>query len=282
MKKLALTALVLGSLALTACGDNTAKQNQTASPATLKIATEGAYAPFNYTNNDGSLAGFDVDIANALCDKMAVKCQIEAQEWDGIIPALKTGKFDAIVSAMSVTPERSEQVSFSEPYFVNTLVFLAKNDSTFDPAKADDIKATKIAAQGSTISSQWLTDTYPNVQVQLYGTLDNAFLDLGNDRVGAIISDKLPALTWLKSDLGKNFAIKGDEIDINDKFAVAVNKGNDELLGKFNKALADIKADGTYDKIVVKHFGEEMLNKTDTPADNTAKTEAPADPKAQK
>ncbi len=262
MKSITLTVLTLAStLVLSACGNN-AQNSATPAPTTLKIATEGAYAPFNYTNNDGSLAGFDVDIANALCQKMAVTCQIEAQEWDGIIPALKTGKFDAIVSAMSVTPERSQQVSFSEPYFVNTLVFLAKKDSTFDPSKADDINATKIAAQGSTISSQWLTKTYPEAQVQLYNTLDNAFLDLGNNRVGAMISDKLPALTWLKSDLGKGFVIKGDEIDIDDKFAVAVNQGNDELLGKFNKALADIKADGTYDKIVVKHFGEEMLSKT--------------------
>lgn len=263
MKSITLTVLTLAStLVLSACGNNAQNNSAAPAPTTLKIATEGAYAPFNYTNNDGSLAGFDVDIANALCQKMAVTCQIEAQEWDGIIPALKTGKFDAIVSAMSVTPERSQQVSFSEPYFVNTLVFLAKKDSTFDPSKADDIKATKIAAQGSTISSQWLTKTYPEAQVQLYNTLDNAFLDLGNNRVGAMISDKLPALTWLKSDLGKGFVIKGDEINIDDKFAVAANQGNDELLGKFNKALADIKADGTYDKIVVKHFGEEMLAKT--------------------
>lgn len=86
-------------------------------------------------------------------------------------------------------------------------------------------------------------------------------MDLGNGRVDVMISDKLPALTWLKSDLGKNFEIKGDDIDINDKFAIAVNKGDAELAGKFNKALADIKADGTYDEIVVKHFGQEMLTK---------------------
>lgn len=255
---------IISALVLTACGgdkpaDVTAQETPEI-PDTLLIATEGAYAPFNYTNNDGSLAGFDVDIAQALCQKMAVKCQINAQDWEGIIPALKAGKFDAIVSAMSVTPERAEQVSFSEPYFVNTLVFVAKNDSTFDPANSDNIKSAKISAQGSTISSQWLTKTYPDVKPILHSTLDNAFLDLGNNRSDVVISDKLPALTWLGSDMGKNFSIKGDEIDIDDKFAVAVNKGDDELLGKFNQALADIKADGTYDKIVVKHFGEAMLS----------------------
>lgn len=265
MKRTALVALI-GTLLLTACGgdkpaDNTTTTSTNNTTQTLRIATEGAYAPFNYTNNDGSLAGFDVDIANALCAKMAVTCEIDAQDWDGIIPALKTGKFDAIVSAMSVTPERSEQVSFSEPYFVNTLVFVAKNDSTFDPTNADNIKSAKISAQGSTISSQWLTQTYPDVKPTLHSTLDNAFMDLGNNRSDVVISDKLPAMTWLGSELGKDFAVKGDEIDINDNFAIAVDKGNDELLAKFNQALADIKADGTYDKIVIEHFGESMVSK---------------------
>lgn len=264
MKHTALVTLV-STLLLTACGSDkptdTATTANTHATQTLRIATEGAYAPFNYTNNDGSLAGFDVDIANALCAKMAVTCKINAQDWSGIIPALKTGKFDAIISAMSVTPERSEQVSFSEPYFINTLVFVAKNDSSFDPANPDNIKSAKISAQGSTISNQWLTQTYPDIKPTLHDTLDNAFIDLGNNRSDAIISDKLPAMTWLGSELGKGFAIKGNEIDINDKFAIAVNKGNDELLTKFNQALADIKANGTYDKIVIEHFGESMLSK---------------------
>ena len=124
-KTFGLMAAIVGTFSISACsGQN--EQSTKASGDTLRIATEGTYAPFNYTNPDGSLGGFDVDIANALCNKMQTECQIIAQDWDGIIPALKTGKFDAIVAAMSVTPERSEQVDFSEPYFVNSLVFLAK------------------------------------------------------------------------------------------------------------------------------------------------------------
>lgn len=255
--KFALGAAVLA--ALVGCGGD--KQDQAQGETVLRIATEGAYAPFNFTNSDGSLGGFDIDIANALCDKMQAKCEIAAQDWDGIIPALKTGNFDAIVSAMSVTPERSEQVDFSEPYFVNSLVFLAKNDSSFDPSSTAQIEAAKITAQRSTISSQWLTKTYPNSKPKLYDTLDGAFFDLGNGRADAMIADKLPALTWLKSGDGKDFKVVGDEIDIDDKISVAVNKGNTELLGKFNQALADIKADGTYNQIVIKHFGEEALPK---------------------
>ena len=220
----------------------------------LRIGTEGAYAPFNYTNADGILGGFDVDIANALCADMKMTCEITAQDWDGIIPGLKAGKYDAIVAAMSVTPEREQQVSFTEPYFSNTLVFLAKKDSSFDPSNSNDINTNSIAAQRSTISSQWFEETYPDANMKLYDTLSNAFLDLGSNRVDAMVSDKLPALEWLGSTSGSHYVLKGEEIDINDNFAIAVRPG-DELQTKINQALANIKADGTYDEINQKYFG---------------------------
>ena len=109
---------------------------------------------------------------------------------------------------------------------------MAKKGSNFDPSSTDAINNAKIVAQRSTISSQWLTQTYPNSKPQLYDTLDNAFIDLGNERADAMISDKLPALTWLSSDLGQNFEIKGGDININDKVSIAVDKGNTALLQK--------------------------------------------------
>ena len=240
----ALTALL--TLAGCSNGQNDANDNVSPDAAetaatgeVLRIGTEGAYAPFNYTNADGTLGGFDVDIANAICADMQVTCEITAQDWDGIIPGLKAGKYDAIVAAMSVTPEREQQVSFTEPYFSNTLVFLAKQDSSFDPSNSDDINAHSIAAQRSTISSQWLEKSYPNADMKLYDTLSNAFLDLGSNRVDAMVSDKLPALEWLGSTSGSQYALKGQEIDINDNFAIAVRPG-DELQAKINKSLVNI------------------------------------------
>ena len=219
----------------------------------LRIGTEGAYAPFNYTNADGTLGGFDIEIANAICADMKMTCDIMAQDWDGIIPGLKAGKYDAIVAAMSVTPERAQQVAFTDPYFSNALVFLAKKDSAFDPTNSSDIDSHSIAAQRSTISSQWLEKAYPKADMKLYDTLSNAFLDLGAGRVDAMISDKLPAIEWLSSPSGSNYALKGEEIDINDNFAIAVRPG-DELQAKINTSLANIKANGTYDKINQKYF----------------------------
>ena len=219
----------------------------------LRIGTEGAYAPFNYTNADGSLGGFDVELAQALCADMQVTCEIIAQDWDGIIPGLKAGKYDAIVAAMSITPERAEQVSFTDPYFSNTLVFLAKQESDFDPDNSNDIDDNLIAAQRSTISSQWLESTYPKAKMKLYDTLSNAFLDLGSGRVDAMISDKVPALQWLNSASGSDYVLKGNEIDIDDNFAIAVRSG-DELQGKFNQSLANIKSNGTYDELNHRYF----------------------------
>lgn len=229
----------------------------------LRIGTEGAYAPFNYTNADGTLGGFDIDIANALCADMKVTCEIVAQDWDGIIPGLKAGKYDAIVAAMSVTPERAQQVSFTDPYFSNTLVFLAKQDSSFDPSNATDINAHSIAAQRATISSQWFEKAYPTADMKLYDTLSNAFLDLGSGRVDAMVSDKLPALQWLGSPSGSDYTLKGDEIDINDNFAIAVRPG-DKWHAKINQSLANIKANGTYDKINQQYFAVPTTADTDT------------------
>ena len=263
--------------------EGTADANPSATEATaaspsevLRIATEGAYAPFNYTNPDGTLGGFDVDIANALCADMQVTCEIMAQDWDGIIPGLKAGKYDAIVAAMSVTPERSQQVSFTDPYFSNALVFLAKTDSSFDPSNSSDIDSQSIAAQRSTISSQWLEDTYPKADMKLYDTLSNAFLDLGSNRVDAMISDKLPAIEWLSSPAGSKYALKGDAIDINDNFAIAV-RPSDPLQAKINQSLANLKTNGTYDKISQKYFSvpasatsTDSVETTDQPVLETA------------
>lgn len=234
----------------------------------LRIGTEGAYAPFNYTNADGSLGGFDIEIANALCADMQVTCEIIAQDWDGIIPGLKAGKYDAIVAAMSVTPERAEQVSFTDPYFSNTLVFLAKEDSSFDPSNSDDINSKSIAAQRSTISSQWLEEAYPKANMQLYDTLSNAFLDLGSGRVEAMISDKLPAIEWLSSASGSQYVLKGEEIDINDNFAIAVRPG-DPLQAKINQSLANIKANGTYEAINQKYFAIPAASNSDDSVETT-------------
>lgn len=217
----------------------------------VRIATEGAYAPFNFIDESGELKGFDVDIAKALCEKMEADCTLVAQDWDGIIPGLMARKYDAIIASMSITPERSRVVDFSDPYYSNSLIFVAPKKSKFNPEK---VSGKSIGAQRATIAGQYLEDKLGSkVSVKLYDTQDNAYLDLASGRLDAIVSDQLPAYDWLRSDAGQAFEFKGEKIDIDDKIGIAVRKG-DKLRQKMNKALKEILADGTYDRINAKYF----------------------------
>ena len=126
---------------------------------TIRIATEGAYPPFNFIDASGEVQGFDVEIANALCEEMDANCELVTQGWDGIIPGLIAGRYDAIIASMSITPERQEAVSFSEPYYSNKLQFIAPTDSEFGPA---DAAASTVGAQRATIAAQLLEENVPD------------------------------------------------------------------------------------------------------------------------
>ncbi|WP_296253251.1 ABC transporter substrate-binding protein [Pseudomonas sp. UBA4194] len=228
----------------------------------LRMGVEAAYPPFNNKDASGQVVGFDVDIGKALCAKMEVECEVVTSDWDGIIPALQSQKFDFLVSSMSITPERSQVVDFTNPYYSNKLQFIARKDADF-PTEGDKLKDTlqgkAIGAQRATLSGTWLEDKYGmDVNLKLYDTSENAFLDLSSGRLDAILADKYASYDWLKSDAGKDFEFKGDAVEQSDKIGIAVRKG-DALKDKLNKALAEIIADGTYKKINDKYFPFSIL-----------------------
>ena len=218
----------------------------------IRIGTEGAYPPFNQIDASGNVIGFDVDIAMALCEKMQAECTIVTQDWDGIIPGLLAKKYDAIVASMSITEERKKAVAFTDPYYSNSLRFVAKKESDIDP---NNLKGKTIGAQRATISGSYLEDNLKDVvDIKLYDTQENAYLDLGADRVDAVLADMLVNYEWLKSEEGQGFEFKGEPVDIDDKIGIALRKDDIELLNRFNEAIAAIRADGTYDKINAKYF----------------------------
>lgn len=222
----------------------------------IRIATEGAYAPFNMQNEQGELIGFDVDIAKALCAQMQADCTIVAQDWDGMIPALKGGKFDAIIASMSITKERLRAIDFTDPYYTNALAFVAAKDKAF-PTDKDSLKGKTLGAQRATIAGQYLQDNLGDVvNVKLYDTQGNAYLDLASGRLDGLVSDKFPAYDWLRTEAGADFEFKGDTIKTEtvDKIGIGIRHGEDELKAKFNKALHAIVEDGTYEKINAKYF----------------------------
>jgi polar amino acid transport system substrate-binding protein len=244
LRKLIVTLSLIAGTALAATAAQAEK---------IRIATEGAYAPFNMIDESGELKGFDVDIANALCAQMQADCELVAQDWDGIIPGLLTRKYDAIIASMSITEERLRVVDFTDRYYSNVLAFAAARDRDLKTDK-DGLKGLVIGAQRATIAGLYLEDNLGDtVEVKLYDTQDNAYLDLAAGRLDGLLSDKFPAYNWLQSEAGQGFEFKGDDIDIDDKIGIAVRK-NDPLKEKFNAAIKAIVENGTYETINAKYF----------------------------
>jgi len=157
----------------------------------LRVGTEGAYPPFNLVDARGKVGGFDVDIANALCAKMQVECEVVTSDWDGIIPALNAKKFDFIAASMSITDERKQAVDFTDAYYTNKLQFIAPKSADF---KTDEksLKGKVIGAQRATIAGTWMEDNLGDVvTMKLYDTQENAYLDLASGRVDGVLADKL-------------------------------------------------------------------------------------------
>ena len=219
----------------------------------LKIGTEGAYPPFNLIDASGEVGGFDVEIAQALCAKMQAECEVVTSDWDGIIPALNARKFDFLAASMSITDERKQAVDFTEAYYTNKLQFSAPKAQSFN-TDAASLKGKVIGAQRATIAGTWLEDNLDGVvEIKLYDTQENAYLDLTSGRLDGVLADKFVNWEWLKSEAGQSFEFKGEPVFDNDKIGIAVRK-NDPLRDKLNLALAAIIADGTYARINQKYF----------------------------
>jgi putative lysine/arginine/ornithine/histidine/octopine transport system substrate-binding protein len=241
--KLTITTLLMGLLMI---GSAQAEK--------IRIATEGAYPPFNMKDTSGQLTGFDVDIAKALCAQMKADCEIVAQDWDGIIPGLLAKKYDAIIASMSITDERKQKVDFTDPYYSNYLRFIAKKGSSLSATKAG-LKGKTLGAQRATISAQHLEDNYrKSANVKVYDTQEAAFLDLKAGRLDAVLVDAYPGYDWLSKADNSDYDFLGDSIDINDKIGIAIRKGDTALASKFNKALKALLKNGTYSKINSKYF----------------------------
>lgn len=225
----------------------------------IVIATEGAYPPFNKTEPDGSLTGFDVDIANALCAKMNATCEIVAQDWDGIIPGLLAKKYDAIVASMFITEERKKQVAFTNPYYLAAMTHVAKKDLGITELTKESLKGKVIGAQSGTTQADYATATYTESEVKLYPTQDEVNLDMANGRLDLQVGDMLPMLDWVqKTDDGKCCELVGAPITdpkfVGDGVGIAVRQEDNDLREKLNKALDEIRADGTYKTINDKYF----------------------------
>jgi len=225
---------------------------------TIKIGTEGAYPPFNNLTSDGKLVGFDIDIANALCEEMKAKCEFVTSDWDGIIPALQAGKFDAIIASMSITDERKEKVDFSGKYYNTPSVIAVPKDSTVTEVSKEALAGKTIGVATSTTHYNYAEKTFTDSTIKGYPSSQEFQLDLANGRLDAAEDDIVVMSTWLDTADGACCKLLGQPepqpVEIFGPGAgIAVRKG-DPLAGEFTAAIKAIRANGKYKEINDKYF----------------------------
>jgi len=273
MKFVKLTSLSLLS-AMLALGGASAQEK------TVKIATEGAYAPWNFTGAGGKLEGFEIDLANDLCTRMKVKCEIVAQDWDGIIPALQAKKYDAIMAGMTITDKRKEVIEFSVPYADTPSVFLVANNSPLakmpgtgqtlnlgtQQAAAEKaiedlkplLKGKTIGVQGSTIQANF-ADKYlkGTAEIREYKTTEQHDLDLAAGRIDAVFAGAAQIIGTLEKPDFKDYGVVGPSLTggvLGAGIAAGLRKEDKELKKAFDEAIQAAIKDGAIKTLSMKWF----------------------------
>ena len=219
----------------------------------LKVATEAGFMPFEYVAEDGQLMGFDIDIIKAIGEKMNMEVQIDNISWDGLIPALQNKVYDAIIAVITITPERAESVAFSEPYFESVLTIVV-NQNNKDITSLDSLKGKIAAVQISTTGDFAAEEIEGLGSLLRYNTVPEAMQNVIMGTAHAMVVDLPVAEAYLAANTHAPLKHVGPVAD-NEFYGIAVHKENEELLAKINLALAEMKADGTYDAIYNEWFG---------------------------
>lgn len=221
----------------------------------FQVANSGAYPPFSYVDTSGNLVGFDVDIAEALADRMGVDVNIQTSPWNGIVAALAGGRFDACICSMSVTEERKQAVDFTDSYYSSGLSIWVQ-EGTDDVNSIEDFAGKRVGSTLGETGNQWATEnSNGNWRNQTFQGLPDMLNGLTTGRIDVMIADDIPVYVALNDG---NMAIK--QVDVGElpswPAAIAIQKNKPALKEALNTALAEIKADGTYQQIVDKWIGE--------------------------
>lgn len=225
--------------------------------AALGICVEGAYPPFSEVRDDGTIVGFDIDIAGALCARIGESCTLVQESWGLIIPALIAGRCDAIVASMSDTEERRRLIDFTDRYYKAPVIFVAAEGVALDDSAAG-LAGKVVGVQRGTVNQAYMQAHYPATPLRLYGNQEHVLLDLTLGRLDAVLGEA-PQLAagFLATPAGAGFAFVGsahfDPAIQGEGAAIGVRKG-DPLRERLNAAIAGIRADGTYDGIARRYF----------------------------
>ena len=233
----------------------------------ITFGVDATYPPFESLSSTGHFEGFDIDLGKAICAELKVKCTFVDQSFDGIIPALQARKFDAILSSMTVTPERAKQVAFSSEMYDEPTSLVIPKGSGLKPT-AESLKGKTVGVEAGTIQESY-AKTYwqpKGVNVVSYQGQDQVYADLLSGRLNASLQDSVEAdYGFLKTPKGQNFEFGGnatyDPQDVLGSYiAIGVRKDEPELLKKIDWAIAQLHKTGEYNKLQAKYFNFSIYN----------------------
>jgi len=253
-------ALAMAGLLLAACGKKEAPAAApvASAPAPAKVyvvGTDAAYAPFESQNEKGEIVGFDIDVLKAVAAKAGIEVKFVNTPWEGIFNALGQGDRDMIVSAVTITDERKLTMDFSDPYFDAQQLIAVKDNSKI--AKFADLKKLKVGVQTGTTGDEAVTKLLgkTSTNIKRFESTPLALKELESGGVDAVVADNGVVIHYVANNPGGKFKTVSDKDFVPEQYGIALKKGNTELQAKLNKGLADIKADGSYDRIYTQYFG---------------------------
>lgn len=246
-------AVVIAAMALTACGGtNDAADSAKTDGATLKFGTNAEFPPFEFVSNKGGVIGefdgIDMAMAKQIAEDNGMTPEINNMEFDSLLVALQNGQLDAVIAGMTVTDERKESVDFSNPYYTATQVMIVKEDSEI--AKASDMEGKKIAVIQGYTGETVVSDLGYAYEAFKKGT--DAIMELMNGKTDVVVIDKATAEKYIKDNEGIK-AVEDSEAFEAEEYAVAVAKGNTELLEKINASIEKMIADGTVNELAAQY-----------------------------
>ena len=217
---------------------------------TVRLGTEGAYPPFNFIDDSGEVAGFERDLGDELCKRAALTCEWVTNEWDSIIPNLQSGNYDVIIAGMSITDERQEVINFTQNYYPPTA-------SAYVATSADaDLETGVIAAQINTIQAGYVAES--GATVLEFATPDETVAAVRNGEAAAVFAD-IDFLRPLVEQSGGELMFVGEKVSLGGGVGLGLRKSDAELKGKLDAGIAAMKADGSLNALIEKHFGPEGM-----------------------
>lgn len=225
----------------------------------LRIGVPGEpYPPFTTKGADGKWSGFEIDMVNAVCKRLAANCHIVEVAWDGIIPALVTKKIDAIFSSMSITPEREKTIAFSIPYYHSNAIFVGPKSLRLTGISPQDLKGKSIGVQSSTTNASYIKQYYAKTSpIRIYNTQDEVNSDQVAGRIDFQLVDEVGMHDYLSSKEGASLEKKGtvpkDPI-FGPGIGVGLRKQDIDLKSKVDSAIQNIYQSGEFKTMQAKYF----------------------------